>query len=148
MAGELYWEFLRSSYCRTWIVIRSLWEMLAPAAVLLPTATRCTWTVGQAGFSVTSRDFLFSQTLDSLISFPGCSHWFLTNFKYFRKEVHSGLLQHRQVPPALLHRVTEASAPSFNILQHILVITQIFNCTLKALKHLRTSLQGYRGCLH
>lgn len=88
VARELYRELLTAGYCRTWIVIRNLWEMLPLAADLaahghlLHFGTRAGRVFYQkAGFS------FYFDFLDSLINFLGWSCWFLPSFKYFGKKV-------------------------------------------------------------
>lgn len=90
VARELYREWLTAGYCRTWIVIRNLWEMPPPAAD--PAAHGHSLHLGSGAGRVFYQKQWFSfylNFLDSLINFPGWSCCSLTNFKYFRKEIRS-----------------------------------------------------------
>lgn len=86
--------------------------------------------------------------LESFLNFPGRYCWFLYSFlKYLGMKSIPSVevqLQHQQVPLAPLQDVRESFTHSFNIP----VITQLFNCALKVLKFLKSSLQLWCGDLH
>lgn len=85
VARELYQELLTAGNCRTWIVIRNLWETPPPAA----DPSLCLGSGAGRGFYQKEGFSFYLNFLDILINFPVWSCWFLTNFKYFRKEIHS-----------------------------------------------------------